>query len=334
MRKIQRLLCMVGFFSTTMFICACGGDDDVVNTPTTTPTPTVAGVEKTNNKGWGKGDTYTIPVDIGIQLEEYSEQENKTGKKADKIECGKRYKLSLVGNGVIELENLKDKEIDLEVRVEIGEENIVHFESYYKNEGGLEFVESEEEKGVYIATCQISKKKNLDFSQGYFVMGVDSIEGVKVNTQPIIVKITPIVSEEEKDIVEIHINGQAVLKNDLTLAKGEYIFTEKDNISYGIGNNVRETTMYIKLPAQSQGVKVDFYNDKERTQHYGSQEFSLIKGEDKVSIVLADCLKEYMSEEKYKEELNKGDKEIYLTITAFGGNSYKDKAIDISYKLE
>ena len=165
-------------------------------------------------------------------------------------------------------------------------------------------------------------------------MGVDSIEDVKVNTQPITVKITPIVSEEEKDIVKMQINGQELLKNDLNLVKGEYIFTEKDNISYGIGNNVMGTTMYIKLPEQSQGVKVDFYNDKDRTQHYGSQEFFLIEGEDKVSIVLSDYLKEYMSEEKYEEELNKGNKKIYLTITALGGNSYKDKAIDISYKLE
>lgn len=337
MKKIRKVLCTVAFLSTTIFMCACGGDDTVQeNEPTKQP---VAEIEKTNNKGIGTGDNYLIPVDIAIQLEEYDEDKNTTGAKANnRIECGKRYKLSLIGNGVAKQEELKDKIIDLEIRVKIGQEstgNAIHFESYYKNEGGLDFAESEEEQGVYIATCQLSKKKNLDFSQGYFVIGVDSMEGSESNIQPIILEINPILSEEDKDTIEVQINGHVTLKNDLTVAKGEYTFTKDNNVSYGAGQNVEKTTMYIKLPEQSQGVTVAFYMDEDRKEYYGTTEvLHPKKGEDTVSIVLSKYLKEYMGEEKYEDVLDKGGRLIYLTITALGGNSYNDVAIDISYSLE
>lgn len=340
MKNIRKTLYVFSICSLLMCLCACGSDEEVEENrgiPIATATPTPASVKKTDNEGVGTGDTFTIPVYMNVKVEEYEVETNQVGSIVEnQIYCGERYKMTLDGS-VYGRDEFSTREIELEINVSFNQGDAKLTELYYV---GDNFVESDSKPGVYTAVVKISKNTDLDFSKGYFVLGVDEINKTERSaTQQIIVELKENLPEDSKDKVQLKINNalEEKLTNYVTVLKGDFEFSEEKNVRYGIGREVEETTVkFVDIPEQCQGITVAFYDDKKRQIHYGTTEILLAKqGENTIAVVLADYVKKYKGgEDEFEEMLSNGSKTFYLTVTALGGDSYHDVSFDMEYTFE
>lgn len=291
---------------------------------------------------------------IDISLKEYSEGMGKSIDEIvdnDKLQYGESYELRLKSEG---LESYQEEipwnrickisvTVTIRQKKQENNTNIVNFDVEYMNDDGLVFYETREGSGVYNASFELTKNgKCPDLSKGCFVIDVDSVDG-SVNAEEILsieVKATGILldkkGKEKSQEVTINIGSdvEAALRKDFAIEKGQYTFTEKENISYRIGHQFEKNTMDIKLPEYCQKVKIDVYQDAAKKNLYGSIESTATKNEGTIRAVLTPYFKQFIGEERYGDLVKAGGFKLYLTVIAVGEHGYEDRPIHLTYTVE
>ena len=273
-----------------------------------------------------------------------------------KVQYGKSYEMRLESEGLeAYLEKIpRNRVVRITLTVTVkqekqkGSNNIVNFNVKYMNKDGLYFEESKDSAGVYnaVASLELTKDgKCPDLSNGYFVIDINSLneKSKNITAEEILsveVKATGILldkkgKEKSKEVI-ICVGSEAneTLREDFVVEKGDYHFTEKDNISYRIGYQVEKNTMDIKLPEYCRKIKIDIYQDFQRKMLYGSIESAATKEGGTLSVVLTPYFKQFIGSEQYMDLVKAGNQKLYLTIIAVGENGYNDKSIPITYEVK
>lgn len=282
----------------------------------------------------------TYDAEIKMNITKYDEKEGKNleEEKNDTIQCGEKYKLCLDWNNMEALgEKLGNKEITIKVEVVIGNEK-TYLSSYFVTDGGVEFEKSNEKE--YTASLKIKKGQYPKLNDSYFIFGTDVVEEAteKNITESIKVKVS--ITEyngktKNIDKISFTVNGKdnEVIKT-IRIQPGNYDFTESSNWYQNVSWSAKKTTVEIKVPEHCPGVKISVYKNESRKEFYGEKEFTCGEKEQKVTVVIANILKEFLSEDIYEEKLNNGGETFYLTVTAIGANGYKDTSFNVDFKLK
>lgn len=283
----------------------------------------------------GKGPI-VMDLDMKLKLSEYDDEKGIGNEVSNnKIECGKKYALSFVWeNQDIEAYNdkIKNKEVPIQIMVTIGEVNS-GISAKFAEKGGLSF--SEREHCKYGANFTIKKDVYPDFDKGYFVIYVDSMEGMTTDTIEKTVSVCIKATGDYAETVSFTINGSSEMKNDIIIGKGTYAFNENENVNYPMGRTVKKTTMEIILPKCCPGIKISIYKGSDRKERYGVTDLlKPVNGEQLVTVVLADYIKQFIGEDAYETKLNNGGETFYLTITAIGDKGYKDASFNMDYVVK
>lgn len=293
----------------------------------------------------GCGKDKTLRVTATSKLSEYDVSTHTTGQTVENkmICCGERYKLSFDFDFTnIEEVLKKDEKLNVAMIVKLGvyenEDNKALLQSRYIPDG-INF--SSIAPGVWKANFVLSKDDIPDFQKGYFIIGIDSL-GLKDNFEEgdyseISVNFE-LTDEEEKEDKEFKFGGSDEYIASLLPSKGNFKFTQKDNVVTQIGAEAKQNNMTIFIPSKCDEITIEFYEDASKARIYGTEKFDSSSDKaafenNELSIILGKYVENFLGSAKYNEMLSVGKIPVYLVITAIGGNNYNDAVIEMSFDI-
>jgi len=287
-------------------------------------------------------DSKNISYDVDTSLWEYDSttcETSSTPLDNFNLSFGKEYKLVLDAKFSNLEETLGNETINVKVTVTLGDYDTIENKNNLNNssftEQGLNFT-GEGVTGAWSSSFALSKDSQPDFGSTYFIISNEKlVDDDGSNCKPVKMEFDCIDDEDDYDMLFTG-SGNEICQIDLLSIKGDFDFSYENNIKTNIGSDAKKYNMSILIPEYCGSVNVSFAKDEKNDAIYGeklyddesyTEEFSA----GQINFIVSDSLIEFIGQDKYDEEIVKGDFCTYLIITAFGGNNYNNSVIEFLY---